>query len=103
MLHLSSADAPRQPRRTADTEVEKDIVEALRCSDWLARLFIPEILPDAIDEELNLSANLTSIRIENDTIDGKLTPIAEPKRRMSFSFVEMPDAIVPQLRAAPKT
>jgi hypothetical protein len=69
----------------------------------LARFFIPEILSDAVDEELNLSANLASIRIENYTIDGKLAPVAEPKRRMSFPFVEMPDAIVPQLRATPET
>jgi hypothetical protein len=33
-------NAPGQPRRTPDTEVEKDIVEALRCDRWFGLLLL---------------------------------------------------------------
>jgi len=38
-------NAPGQPRRTADTEVEKDIVEALGCDRWFGfrLLWLPSL------------------------------------------------------------
>lgn len=35
-----SPNVPGQPRRTADIEVETDIIEPLRCDRWLALIFV---------------------------------------------------------------